>query len=594
MSGAFLMAEVPYGGNGFTLLLSSVSRQRRLLAEAAQNAVPRVGSGAEGSNVFVCRDVSQADTGRQGSARLVLANVDLPQLDEQRLERLQWKLERFVDSLDDLLPDIPQVTGRDCGPVVSARLREWEEELKVSLLPPSQRLCEATLVDGRCENDWLGHRWRYAAVFVGVLCLLGYWTAWSRRRSVDLAGTVESASDQTDSDVAPVTAVPEVVLGAQQRAGLEPKAEESRRIAGRPAAARPELAPFAELLRNWERENLSPVSAVDKLYAELVRRGWNPGASDTGPQEIADWLGDLWLRAPMAGEQLDLEGEWQRAAANLKQFGDVAGMPNFAGRNGLADKLLEVRGRFERDLLIALKYARETRLITNAAHIFQFGGGGTDEVKFTEMLAKDVAVRSAGNETVTGASAVVAWRQIVTTDGVLNQAFDKIRNFDAVDPKVRDLAEKFHLLLETLDGLLSADLQLGVRTEKLNSLGTVNLVDFSNLSFRVVDLLHSTSLPIQVGNREYTVGGRAGREYWRQLLARGTKGRPATKDVTNFQKENGDPVEVISLTFGDSGGSNASWLKLREDFREQLQSFDESLKQAEAAVPGEITEKLNR
>ncbi|MGV2333774.1 MAG UNVERIFIED_CONTAM: hypothetical protein LVR18_06515 [Planctomycetaceae bacterium] len=166
------MAEVPYGGNGFTLLLSAISKQRRMLAEVAQNAVPRSGSGADGTNIFVCRDVSQGDTGRQGSARLVLANVDLEQLDEQRLERLQWKLERFLDSLEALLPDVPQATGRDCGPVVSARLREWEEELKVSQLPAVQELRAATDAAVPTKPDGIG---KYAALVIAGLCLLGYW-----------------------------------------------------------------------------------------------------------------------------------------------------------------------------------------------------------------------------------------------------------------------------------------------------------------------------------------------------------------------------------------------------------------------------------
>lgn len=615
MSGAFLMAEVPYGGNGFTLLLSEVSRQRRLLAEAAQNAVPRSGSGAEGSNIFVCRDVSQADTGRQGSARLVLANVDLSQLDEQRLERMQWKLERFVDSLDDLLPDVPQVTGRDCGPVVSARLREWEEELKVALLPAAQALRGEGAADGAATTALPFSGWKSAACVIAMLCLLGYWILRPGEKAAEVAVEDETAS-------AGMSTIPEseAVVGVQQ-IGMERKAEESQRIARKPASVGRVLKPLAELVGEWRKDpKVTAVEGVERLYSELGKRRWKIVSGDE-KQEIVNWLGDLWLRAPEAGKESDIQTEWAAVAANLKQLGAVAGTQNFAGRDGLAARLPAVRDRFDRDLLRALEIARKSQLISHAANIFQFqyvaGADGTTGVetisaaanilerqdkagdiassleKFAEMVKEDVAIRSVVSGTGASGPAREVWESIGIAEPDLDRAFTAFRNYGGEIPPISVRpADKFQGLLKTLHKLLNAELVIGIQPQRLNSRNRPQVFGSAAQSpFHVLELLHSETLSIRVDGRGYILGGRAGREYWRGLLTQASKEKSATRHVP-YHKEN-DPVEIISLKFSSDVGSNATWFQERDTFRQQLKEFDETLKEARTTVPGGVTGEMN-
>ncbi|MFM7059222.1 MAG: hypothetical protein ACKO2P_20100 [Planctomycetota bacterium] len=581
------MAEVPYGGNGFTLLLSSVSRQRRLLAEAAQNAVPRVGSGAEGSNIFVCRDVSQADTGRQGSARLVLANVDLAQLDEQRLERLQWKLERFLDSLDDLLPDIPQVTGRDCGPVVSARLREWEEELKVAQLPAARALRGEGAAEGAATTALPFSGWKSAASIITVLLLLGSWILWPGEKPAGVAVDAETASDGM-STVAESAAVD----GVQQIG-----AEQSQRIARKPASVRPELKPLAELVRGWRKDReMTAVPGVEELYTELVKRGWKTASVDE-EQEIVDWLGNLWYTGPEAGEESDIQTEWGAVAANLKHLGAVAETQNFAGRDGLAARLPAVRDRFDRDLLRALLIARKSQLISHAANIFQFqyaDGNESLREKFAEMVQEDVAIRSVASGTGASGPAREVWESIGIAEPDLDRAFTAFRNYGGEIPPIPvRLADEFQGLLKTLHKLLNTELVIGIQPQRLNSRNRPQVFGSAAQSpFHVLELLHSETLSIRVDNRGYILGGIAGREYWRGLLAQASKEKSAMRHVP-YHKEN-DPVEIISLKFGSDVGSNATWFEERDTFRQQLKVFDESMKEARTTVPGDVTEVLKR
>lgn len=582
MSGAFLMAEVPYGGNGFTLLLSSVSRQRRALAEAAQNAVPRSGSGADGTNIFVCRDVSQGDTGRQGSARLVLANVCLSQLDSQRLERLQWKLERFLDSLDALLPDIPRATGRDCGPVVSVTLREWEEELKAAQLPAATELLEAA--DGAVPTEPDRVR-KYAVFVIAVVCLLGYWTA--RRGSKpadrgDAATGVHAESDTPDRG---------------QQSGSQQIGEIGPRVDLKPdAPSKKRKKVLSDLLDEWRTQTVTVEEALERLDAAWSVRSETERQSVSG-QEIAGWLGSLWWEEPAADGRSDLEAEWQAAASKLTRLGEVADLQSFSGASGVASKIPAVRARFNQDVIRALQEARGSRLIMHSTQIFQYGGPGANSLK--DMIRLDVAVTNKTAVKDAEEPARESWRQVPTASK-LDGAFNALQGFGSENPETlhRSLVE-FQLLLKALDELLGAELLLTIHTEKSNTFGSIQPVDSAEQLFSVLDLLHCETLETEVGEREYLLGGEkrargvSAREYWRSLLTLGdgTRNHPSRVQITNFRKENRDPVDLVTLELRRGHGSNEDWFRSRDEFRKRLKSFDASLQEAKATLPGDVTRK---
>ncbi len=586
MSGAFLMAEVPYGGNGFTLLLSSVSRQRRTLAEAAQNAVPRSGSGAEGTNIFVCRDVSQGDTGRQGSARLVLANVSLSQLDSQRLERLQWKLERFLDSLDTLLPDIPQATGRDCGPVVSVALREWEEELKVAQLPAATELLDATYGAVRTEPYRVR---KYAAIVIVVFCLLGYWTAQRGSQPADVAAERGDAATvvQAESDTP----------DRGQQSGSQQIGEFGPRDDRRPdAPSKKRKKVLSDLLDEWRTQTVTVEEALEKLDAAWSVRNETERQSVSG-QEIAGWLGSLWWQEPAADGRSDLEAEWQAAASKLTRLGEVANLQSFSGASGVASKIPAVRARFHQDVVRALQEARGSRLIMHSTQIFQYGGLSANSLK--DMIRIDVAVANKPAVTDVEEPARESWRQ-VRTAASLDGAFNALQGLCSENPETlhRSLVE-FQLLLTALDELLGAELLLTIHTEKSNTFGSIQQVDSAEQAFSVLDLLHRETLETEVGEREYLLGGEkrarefSAREYWRSLLTQGdgTRNNPSRVKITNFRKENRDPVDVVTLELQRGRGPNEDWFRSRDEFRKRLKSFDASLQEAKSTVLGDVTMK---
>ena len=580
MSGAFLMAEVPYGGNGFTLLLTDVSRQRKVLAEAAQNAVPRSGSGADGTNIFVCRDVSQEDTGRQGSVRLVLANVDLAQLDIQRQERLQWKLGMFLDSLDALLPDVPQLTGRSCGPVVSARLQEWEEELKVVQLPAAQELREARPVAKPAEP---GSSWKYAAIAVGVLCLLGYWTAEWSGKPADVA-----AAGGEEIDVVPLD--PEAAERVQPRVSRQNASQQIQELSSRSdrksgAPARKLRKDLSELLDEWRTQSVTVEAAIERLDDAWSARNTTERQS-VRVQEIADWLGSLWWQESVADGGGDLKAEWEAATSRLIRLADVANLQSFMGPSGIASAIPTVRVRFHQDLLRALQAARGSRLIAHSAQIFEHGS--LQRNSMTEMSLLDVAVpaETTGKDISESAG---SWQKI-STPAALPAALTDLRNFGDGHPVAlfRSMGE-FQSLLKVLDELLRAEVLLTIQAKESEQFGRRPRKLATEQSFRVLELLHCETLKTEVGGREYTLGrekrgpGISSREYCRQLLTLGdgTEEKPSRLQITHFRKANRDPVDEITVELKRRTGANADWFRSRDEFKACLESFDGSLREAQ-------------
>jgi hypothetical protein len=584
---------VPYGGNGFTLLLSAVSRQRRLLAEAAQNAVPRNGAGAEGTNIYVCRDVPQADTGRRGSARLVLVNVKLEDLDASRRERLEWKLEQLIQSLDDLLPDVPQTTGRECGPVVSGRLGGWEEELRVAHLPAAQALEQMT-IGGRPTTSAATGRGRILAVVaVGLLSLLGYWISLPGGKPHDVAADVPETLESPPKEAA-------TGMGLQ-RVTPESAGKLSPHTARPPASVKKTQKPLTEVLGEWKGQQLTVGEAIGRLNAEWIKRQGASGSRSDG-QNIADWLGDLWRYEPRADESNDVETDWAAAATYLKRLGEAAGSQDFAGDTGLAARVPAVRKRFDQDLLLALRKARDSQLVRNAARIFRYQTNDWNgKIDFlNEMALLDVAVSSAAGATKNEVPEAVEWRQIFTADSP-GDAFAAIRNLGGENPQGPYLlAGDLQALLSRLDKLLAGELLLRIHRMELTLRGQKQGKS-AEQTFRVLDLLHSEIVELEIDDRVYTLGsypsGRGmmrlspTREKLRSLLTMDAtleRRRPSVK-FTQFRKDNQDPTDSISLEFRDADGSNAEWIKRREEFRAQLKKFDQLLESVEAEAPGDVT-----
>lgn len=582
MSGAFLMAEVPYGGNGFTLLLSEVSRQRKSLAEAAQNAVPRSGTGADGTNIFVCRDVSQEDTGRLGSARLVLANVDLTQLDADRQERLLWKLGMLLDNLDALLPDVPRLTGRDCGPVVSVRLKEWEEELKVAQLPAAQELREVTQVATPVEPHGRG---KYVALVIGALCLLGYWIARGAGKPQDVAAdsdnTAAAASAEPDAPQSPQQNAPQQLRELSFNNDPQPDTQTKKRRKN-----------LSELLKEWQAKPMPVEAAIKNLDAAWSARS-DAEKNSVDKQQIADWLASLWWPQPTAGADGGLEAEWKAAASRLIQLSKVADLQSFSGATGVASKISAVRTRFHQDLFRALKSARESRLINHSAKIFRYGTLPINDL--SEIITLDVAVPARSTGTVVSKSASAGWQKVATPED-LPVAFTVLQDFGNGKPEALFRSIKqFQLLLQVLDQVLIAKLQLTVETIAPERFGDLQ-IESKEQSFDVLELLHCETLKVEVGERYYTLGSVnsaqvskknahliSSRQDWRQLLTESGRNQqtPFRKKLTSFQKENRDPVDEIILELKRGSGDNNGWFQNRDKFRELLNTFDESLLEAE-------------
>jgi len=582
VSGAFLMAEVPYGGNGFTLLLSEVSRQRKSLAEAAQNAVPRSGTGADGTNIFVCRDVSQEDTGRLGSARLVLANVDLTQLDADRQERLLWKLGMLLDNLDALLPDVPRLTGRDCGPVVSVRLKEWEEELKVAQLPAAQELREVTQVATPVEPHGRG---KYVALVIGALCLLGYWIARGAGKPQDVAAdsdnTAAAASAEPDAPQSPQQNAPPQLRELSFNNDPQPDTQTKKRRKN-----------LSELLEEWQAKPMSVEAAIKNLDAAWSARS-DAEKNSVDKQQIADWLASLWWPQPTAGADGGLEAEWKAAASRLIQLSKVADLQSFSGATGVASKISAVRTRFHQDLFRALKSARESRLINHSAKIFRYGTLPINDL--SEIITLDVAVPARSTGTVVSKSASAGWQKVATPED-LPVAFTVLQDFGNGKPEALFRSIKqFQLLLQVLDQVLIAKLQLTVETIAPERFGDLQ-IESKEQSFDVLELLHCETLKVEVGERYYTLGSVnsaqvskknahliSSRQDWRQLLTESGRNQqtPFRKKLTSFQKENRDPVDEIILELKRGSGDNNGWFQNRDKFRELLNTFDESLLEAE-------------
>ncbi|MFM7039767.1 MAG: hypothetical protein ACKO2L_18835 [Planctomycetaceae bacterium] len=585
MSGAFLMAEVPYGGNGFTLLLSEVSRQRKSLAEAAQNAVPRSGTGADDTNILVCRDVSQEDTGRLGSARLVLANVDLTQLDADRQERLLWKLGMLLDNLDALLPDVPRLTGRDCGPVVSVRLKEWEEELKVAQLPAAQELREVTQVATPVEPHGSG---KYVALVIGALCLLGYWIAGGAGKPQDVAAdsgnTAATASAEPDAPQSPQQNAPQQLRELSFNNDPQPDTQTKKRRKN-----------LSELLKEWQAKPMPVEAAIKNLDAAWSARS-DAEKNSVDKQQIADWLASLWWPQPTAGADGDMEAEWKAAASRLIQLSKVANLQSFSGATGVASKISTVRTRFHQDLFLALKSARESRLINHSAKIFRYGT--RQDIVLTKMISLDVAVPARSTGTADSQSASAGWQKVATPED-LPVAFTVLQDFGNGKPEAlfRSI-DQFQLLLQVLDQVLIAKLQLTVETIAPERFGDTQ-IESKEQSFDVLELLHCETLKVEVGGRYYTLGSVnsaqvskknahliSSRQDWRQLLTESGSNQPTPfrKKLTSFQKENRDPVDEIILELKRGSGDNNDWFQNRDKFRKDLDKFDESLLKAKGEL----------
>ncbi|MGV2333776.1 MAG UNVERIFIED_CONTAM: hypothetical protein LVR18_26605 [Planctomycetaceae bacterium] len=74
----------------------------------------------------------------------------------------------------------------------------------------------------------------------------------------------------------------------------------------------------------------------------------------------------------------------------------------------------------------------------------------------------------------------------------------------------------------------------------------------------------------------------------------GTEVIPSRVNVSNFPKENLDPVNEIVLELRRADGSNNAWFSSRDEFRKHLDSFDALLQQAKATVPGDVTGELRQ
>ena len=278
----FLTAQVPYGTKGFTFLLGHLTYAHRKLTEEAMGTVQGSGQGADAKRIWFRGWVAQQDTGREGWATLVIANVAVNELDPKKLERLQWKLSQLNHSLADALASAGAQTAQAGNYLEAPRLREWEVELEVAQLPSAGA--------GPVDHDLLNThsqtpkraRWRSAVVVIGLVLL-----------SVFLWKTGSNPPNEPK----PATAEDSQGSGPAKDTDKTMKIPQQNTSNGWTPGKR---KPWKDLVNNWKAEDAKPsdksngiraARAVDRIAAELKKRSEETMA-DSDQELLNDYLAE--------------------------------------------------------------------------------------------------------------------------------------------------------------------------------------------------------------------------------------------------------------------------------------------------------------
>ena len=486
----FLTAQVPYGSNGFTMLLSTVSKVHRQLAEDAIAAVPRVGDGMDDTRIYICRSASQEDTGRSGSACLMLTHVDVTQLDEKKRERLKWKLSVLFEDLEDAWKQVPPTSSRDCGPVESPKLREWERELGVDELPPARNMpiAETEPVPNRGQRlfFWLGCS-VLVAMFTMLVLRLSEW-------NVGSGPVVETKHEETKpeqvSQPTDIKTVPDLSTNASVK---QPPPKQRK--------------PLSQLIAEWRKDKpdkpantIPAVAELVMLAAELKKRP----SSKEDKAEVKRWLEESFqLSVPPSA---DMAAEWKSVSSQLAGLAEVAKNPVMQ----LIDEQIS-RDVLNHLFIEALRKVLGSQFIRNVkSHCEDPPPGQT--VEFMSRTKLDIAIKAEQQRHGPRPGSNRTERSLETVEPntpewklpVNDSVIESIQTFASYRGNGGDTQE-VQTLLETLN--LISDLKAVISVSEMSEPGG-RKQETGELGFAedpVLQMLHANTLQVRIGNRSRTV-----------------------------------------------------------------------------------------
>ena len=134
----FMIAEIPYGPNGFTTLIPELGADYKSIGEEALSRLPSTGVGSTNDTIkdaiFVSRLKRQSDSGREGRECLAIIGVNVNRMKKDVVERIEWKLGQLLETLEEEVSSIENISRR-LNVIEFPLLLRWQEDLKVAKLP---------------------------------------------------------------------------------------------------------------------------------------------------------------------------------------------------------------------------------------------------------------------------------------------------------------------------------------------------------------------------------------------------------------------------------------------------------------------------
>ena len=552
MNRPFLTAQVPYGNNGYTVLLSAVTPFHRQLAERALDAVPTVGAGVRENLIFVCREVSQKDTGRQGAASLIVTNIDVSSLQSSQCESLLRKLDLLIDSLEDLWKAAPPTSGRDCGPVQSSELQQWETDLKLDRETAAEKTTDAST----------------------PITAPG----WGRTRSILAVGVLLAALAATilwpDSDPVESTIEP-VGTGDSDAVATVSSAEAGIRKTEISGARKPvaQLTSLRQQLEaKWDKQNGKQNARLAVKIAVDVLQNVNEKLSEEQKQEIRDWLNTRFQMPPTVSNEVvsqtdssNMGSQWDQIVAKIDDLGNVIFERD---RQTLEKKISE--NVITDPLLNLFQELLDTTWLQNIRKTCDT----SVQLDFAARSQIDIAFKSAQKSGGTS-----EWH--LPNAGAAINAIDKFGNYQPGNTSLKASLASMKKLLTHLIGIETCRVNIRISKVKVSDNFTGQKIrpraDATVLEISVLNALHSETLDIgNVAGSNYTLG--QCRQYIRPLVT----GELPRKKTTNYESDEGDDDRYsLWLEFDASDKTNKKWF-------EHKQKTLELLGAAQRSLPGQL------
>ena len=558
MNRPFLTAQVPYGNNGYTVLLSAVTPFRRRLAEQALDAVPTVGAGVRENMIFVCREVSQKDTGRQGAASLIVTNIDVGSMQPSQLENLQRKLDLLIDSLEDLWKAAPQTSGRDCGPVQSTELQQWETDLKLDREIAADQTADAsTPIPPRGSR----RAWSKLAVTV-LLAGLAAVVLWPASAPVDLP--IEPAKSADSDTVA--AARPAETKAGKSEIPTPPKT----------VPQRPSLLEQIESKWNNAKGEKNARLAV-RTAAEVIK---NEEISEIQKQDIRKWLNARFqMRQPVSSDvtgqpaSSEMGIQWGQIVADIDRLGSaifqqqLTTLETKISENVITDPLLNM---FQ-ELL-------DTTWLENIGKIYDT----KTQLDFAARSQIHIAFNSM--QKPKGPS---GW-QLPDVEAAIS-AIDQFRNYQPQNQRLKTSLTSTKELLTELNKI--RNLRVRVRISRVpnnfNRQKGFRNGDTKVLELSLLDALHSETLVVKdLDGKDYTV--KNCREYIRPLVIGEMESNSVQwRTTANYSSDTKIDVHLLLLEFDPRDKVNQEWFAHRKKTLQLLNDAQKLLNAALQSLPAQ-------